>query len=227
MKGFVREIFTSLQGEGLKVGQRMTFVRLLGCNLRCAYCDTPESQKTEGPLFYNGRSFGNPVAADFVADRIEEERVAITGGEPLLQVDFLQELCERLSVLRKSLYLETNGSLPEDLQRVRDHFDTICLDFKIPSATGQKQMWHAHERSLHIASVKDVFVKVVIDSNFKPAELRKACSIIARADKKIPLVIQPVFGRQIGNLLELQRSALGFLNDVRVIPQIHKYLNVK
>lgn len=227
MKGFVREIFTSMQGEGLKVGQRMTFVRLLGCNLRCTYCDTPESQKTEGPLFYNGHSFGNPVVVDFVVDRIKEKHVAITGGEPLLQVDFLQDLCERLSVLHKSLYLETNGSLPEHLQRVRDYFDMICLDFKIPSATGQKQMWRVHERSLHIASAKDVFVKVVIDSNFKLAEIRKACSIIARVDKKIPLVIQPVFGRQIENLLELQRSALGFLNDVRVIPQIHKYLNVR
>jgi 7-carboxy-7-deazaguanine synthase len=226
VKGFIREIFTSLQGEGLEVGQRMAFVRLLGCNLLCAYCDSPEARKMEGPLFYKGKSFTNPVDVDFVIDKIEDDRVAITGGEPLLQVDFLQELCPRLVRMQKSLYLETNGSLPDNLQQVKEYFDTICLDFKVPSATGQKQLWHEHERSLNIAATADVFVKVVIDANFQPAELSTTCEIIVRVNRKIPLVIQPVFGRQINNLLELQQTALRVLDDVRVIPQIHKYLNI-
>ncbi|UCD20029.1 MAG: 7-carboxy-7-deazaguanine synthase QueE [candidate division WOR-3 bacterium] len=227
MKGFVGEIFTSVQGEGLVVGQRMHFIRLLGCNLRCAYCDTPAAQKMAGLLHYKGRTFANPVEADFVAETVQERRVAITGGEPLVQVDFVQKLGERLSDQQKTLFLETNGSLPDALLRVRDFFDMICLDFKIPSATRQKQMWHEHARSLDVASTKAVFVKVVIDTNYRPAEVRKACSIIARVDKNIPLVIQPVFGRKIDNLLELQRTAQSILDDVRVIPQIHKYLNVR
>ncbi|UCF70411.1 MAG: 7-carboxy-7-deazaguanine synthase QueE [candidate division WOR-3 bacterium] len=226
MKGFVGEIFTSVQGEGLAVGQRTQFIRLLGCNLRCAYCDTPAAQKMEGLLHYKGKAFANPVEADFVADTIQERRVAITGGEPLVQVDFVQELCKRLSDPQKTLFLETNGSLPDALLRVRDYLDMICLDFKIPSATQQKQMWHEHARSLHVASTKAVFVKVVIDANYRTAEVRKTCSIIARIDRKIPLVIQPVFGRKIDNLLELQRMAQRILDDVRVIPQIHKYLNL-
>ncbi len=227
MKGYIREIFTSLQGEGLKAGQRMVFVRLLGCNLLCAYCDSPEARKVEGPLFYKHRSFANPVDVDFVIDKIEDDRVAITGGEPLLQVDFLMELCPRLMRMQKSLYLETNGSLPDNLQKVKEYFSTICLDFKIPSATGQKQLWQEHERSLNIAAGADVFVKVVIDVDFQPGELSTTCEIIKRVDRKIPLVIQPVFGRHIDNLLELQRTALRVLDDVRVIPQIHKYLNIR
>jgi len=181
----------------------------------------------EGPLLYKGQSFTNPVEIDFVIDKIEDERVAITGGEPLMQVDFLQELCARLFQMRKSLYLETNGSLPDNLRQVKEYFDTICLDFKVPSATGQKPLWHEHERSLNIASTRDVFVKVVIDAGFQPAELSTTCEIIARVDRKIPLVIQPVFGRQINNLLELQQTALRVLDDVRVLPQIHKYLNIQ
>jgi 7-carboxy-7-deazaguanine synthase len=224
MKGFVREIFTSIQGEGLKIGQRTTFVRFLGCNLSCSYCDTKEAQNMEGPFLYEGQIFKNPVDVDFLLDKIEEKHVAITGGEPLLQIYFLREICDRLKNLKKLLYLDTNGSLPDNLQQVVDYFDTICLDFKIPSATGRPKLWEEHEKSLSIAIQKDVFVKIVINENFLPGELDTTCAIIARINKSVPLVIQPVFGSTIPDILDLQRKALGLLDDVRVIPQIHKYL---
>lgn len=227
MKGFVREAFTSIQGEGLHVGRRTSFVRFYGCNLTCKYCDTKESQKKKGPFLYGGEEHNNPVEVDYLIDKIRERHVAITGGEPLLQIDFLRELCARLRSLNKSLYLETNGSLPGELETVAELFDTICLDFKIPSATGLPEMWKEHERSLEIVRERDVFVKIVINKNVTPVELRTACEIISRVDRDIPLVIQPVFGETIPNILELQMKALGFLTDVRVIPQIHKYLNLQ
>jgi 7-carboxy-7-deazaguanine synthase len=224
MKGFVREAFTSIQGEGLRVGQRMSFVRFSGCNLSCNYCDTKEAQKMEGPFLHEGHIFNNPIEADFLIDKISERYVAITGGEPLLQIYFLRELCERVKSLDKCLYLDTNASLPDNLQDVFDFFDTICLDFKIPSATGRPKLWKEHERSLMAVKEKDVFVKIVINENFLPAELDATCQIISAINKDIPLVIQPVFGQRVPNILDLQEKALGFLSDVRVIPQIHKYL---
>ena len=224
MKGFVREIFTSIQGEGLKVGQRMDFVRFLGCNLSCSYCDTKEAQKMEGPFLYEGQMFKNPVEADFLVDKLKERNITVTGGEPLLQIFFLRELCERLNTADKSLYLDTNGSLPDNLDQVVDYFDTICLDFKIPSATGRPKLWDEHEKSLVIATKKNVFVKIVINENFLAAELDATCGIISRVDKDIPLVIQPVFGSRIVGILDLQKRALDMLTDVRVIPQINKYL---
>ncbi|MCK4941760.1 7-carboxy-7-deazaguanine synthase QueE [candidate division WOR-3 bacterium] len=227
MKGFVREVFTSIQGEGLKVGQRMTFVRFLGCNVSCDYCDTTEAQAMEGPFLYEGKIFKNPIEVDFLLDKIEEQTVAITGGEPLLQVHFLGELCDRLRESRKSLYLDTNSSLPDNLQQVVDYFDTICLDFKVPSATGHPQLWQEHEQSLVIAAGRDVFVKIVINENFLPRELDTTCAIIARVDKSIPLVIQPVFGKDNPDLLGLQKKALDVLTDVRIIPQVHKYLHLR
>ncbi len=227
MKGFVREIFTSIQGEGLRIGQRMAFVRLSGCNLSCNYCDTEEAQKMEGPFFYKGQIFNNPVAADFLVDKVDEQCVTFTGGEPLLQVYFVRELCEQLKALNKSLYLDTNASLPDNLKDVVHCFDTICLDFKIPSATGRPQLWSEHEQSLIISQHKDVFVKIVINDNFLPAELDATCQIIARVNRDIPLVIQPVFGQEIPDILDLQKKALNYITDVRVIPQIHKYLRLK
>lgn len=227
IRGFVREIFTSIQGEGVHVGQRMTFVRFLGCNISCDYCDTKEAQHMEGPFLFEGQTYQNPVLIDALLDKILEKRVAITGGEPLLQVHFLHELCDRLVASGKSLYLDTNGSLPDNLTEVVDYFDTICLDFKIPSATGRPEFWDEHEQSLVIAKSKDVFVKIVVNENFLPAELDATCKIIARVDKSITLVIQPEFGREIPDLLELQGKALSKIDDVRIIPQVHKYLNLR
>ena len=227
MKGYIREVFTSIQGEGIKVGQRMTFVRFSGCNLKCKYCDTTEAQVMEGPLYYRAQKFENPVAVDFFLDKLDESTIAITGGEPLLQVEFLQELLDRLKASGGSLYLDTNGSLPEHLDRVVNYFETVCLDFKIPSATGFEALWPQHEKSLAIAAGKEVFVKAVVDGNLVPEELDTVCSIVARIDKSIPLVIQPVFGKDMPDLLSLQRRAMNVLDDVRVIPQIHKYLNIR
>jgi len=227
MKGHVREIFTSIQGEGIRIGQRMSFVRFSGCNLSCHYCDTKETQKMEGPLLYEGQMFNNPVPADFLVDKISEKCVTVTGGEPLLQVYFLHELCELLCQRDKSLYLDTNASLPDNLKDVVQFFDTICLDFKIPSATGRPKLWTEHEQALTIAQDRDVFVKIVINENFLPAELDATCEIIARVNRDVPLVIQPVFGHEIPGILDLQKKALSVINDVRVIPQIHKYLHLK
>lgn len=226
MNGFVREIFSSLQGEGIRVGQRMTFVRFLGCNLACAYCDTPEARHANGEFTYKDQTFSNPVTVDFLLDKIGDRTVAITGGEPLLQVDFLKSLCLRLKESSKTLYLETNGSLPLNLREVAYLFDTISLDFKIPSATGQRALWSEHEQCLAEASAHDVFVKVVITQGIQEEELRVACDIIARVSKSIPLIIQPVHGEQVKGVLSLQKMALEILDDVRVIPQVHKYLGI-
>jgi len=227
MVGFIKEVFTSIQGEGVRVGQRQIFIRFLGCNLSCNYCDVPDCQKTEGSFIFENKIYNNPVKLDFLVDKITEKEVAITGGEPLLQKDFLEVLCIRLKDRGKKLYLDTNGTLPKELNRIVRYLDYIALDFKIPTATGRPQHWKEHEKCLKIASKKDVFVKMVINENLLPRELDSVYSIIEKVDKKIPLVIQPIFGQTIPNILEIQRQALKRLKDVRIIPQVHKYLYLK
>jgi organic radical activating enzyme len=227
MTGHIKEIFTSIQGEGIKVGQRQAFVRFLGCNLSCSYCDTPGSQKMAGPLLYEGKEYQNPVNVEFILERIDAGTVSISGGEPLLQSDFAQELCRALKEADKKVYLDTNGTLPDGLSQVIDLVDVVALDFKIPTATGRPAFWAQHEWMLDIAVKKEVFVKIVINDQFLPQELVKVCQIIQRVNKKIPLVIQPVFGKVLPNLLDIQKRALDYLTDVRIIPQVHKYLKLK
>ena len=72
----VCEIFTSIEGEGIRAGKVCTFVRFVGCNLRCAWCDTTYS--------YDG---GKEMSPAEILESIPEDcmLVTLTGGEPLLQ----------------------------------------------------------------------------------------------------------------------------------------------
>lgn len=208
------------------MGQRMTFVRFLGCNLSCNYCDVPECQKREGPFVYNQKTFNNPIEVDFIIDKITEDIVAMTGGEPLLQPLFLLQLCEDLKKAGKTIYLETNGTLPGAFEMVLPYVDIVALDFKIPTATGRPGMWKKHEEVLKLAGKKEVFVKMVINENIIPREIDNVVSIIEKINKNIPLIIQPVYGSKIVNILDIQKKMLKRLADVRIIPQVHKYLNL-
>ena len=99
----IAEIFYSLQGESTFAGLPFAFVRLAGCNLRCAYCDTPAA-----------REKGTPLPLEEILRRVERigaRHVEITGGEPLLQED-TPRLCRQLLERGHTVLVETNGSLP-------------------------------------------------------------------------------------------------------------------
>src|SRR6058998_1027950 len=99
--GNVSALFVSFQGEGLHAGRRQLFVRLGGCPLRCRYCDTPESLvpvaacRILGPDGLHHQP--NPMTPEhleaivswLVAAAPPLHALAVTGGEPLLQADFL------------------------------------------------------------------------------------------------------------------------------------------
>lgn len=211
----------------MKIGERMSFIRFLGCNLSCNYCDTPETQKKDGVFVHLGKIHKNPISLATVLQLIDSKTVSLTGGEPLLQIGFLTELCATLRDKQRRIYLETNGTMPSALLKVIDYIDIISLDFKIPTATGRPQHWKEHAESLVIAATKEVFVKMVINENVLPHELEKACEIISAVDSNIPLIIQPVFGASIPNILDIQQHLMGALAEVRVIPQVHKYLTIR
>jgi len=226
-EGYLREVFTSIQGEGMHCGKRMTFIRFLGCNLSCNYCDTPETQSMEGAFVDQGKVMQNPTSIDTIISRLDANIVTLTGGEPLLQVDFVRSLCTRLKPMARIIYLDTNATLPDALEQIIEHVDIVSLDFKVPTATGRPQLWIEHKACLEIASKKDVYVKLVVNENLLPRELDTACRIIQEVDRSIPLVIQPVYESEYTGLLDIQRKALLQIDDVRIIPQVHKYLHLQ
>src|SRR5436309_2500519 len=90
----ILEIFASRQGEGICVGDPQVFVRFGGCNLACDYCDTPESIPLKtGPSW----SLEQVLARmDCLRRGGHRDVVSLTGGEPLIQINFLEQLVPEL-----------------------------------------------------------------------------------------------------------------------------------
>ncbi len=151
--------------------------------------------------------------------------ISLTGGEPLLQADFLKELIPDLKGLGFRIYLETNGTLPAALRGIIKNVDFVAMDIKFPSATGRRDLWEKHRRFLRAAGNR-VFVKVVVTGRTTAREIEKAALLVAGVDRKIPLVIQPASGQRHKDLFEFQRIAGHSLEDVRIIPQFHKILGI-
>lgn len=100
----IAEIYASLQGEGLLAGTPSTFVRASGCNLRCAWCDTPfTSWKPEG----REMAVVEIVAA---VEALAPRHVVVTGGEPMLFGEVVP-LCSELRGRGFHITIETAGSV--------------------------------------------------------------------------------------------------------------------
>jgi len=132
----VNEIFTSLSGEpdgfGLQ-GSLATFVRLQGCNLDCKWCDTQEA-----------RTFDDweDLTVDKVAKRCTCNHTIITGGEPLLQLEEVMQLVEKLVKKKRLVTIETNGAIPiaVNCARARYNFLRFVVDYKLVSSGMTKYM---------------------------------------------------------------------------------------
>ena len=214
----IREIFTSIQGEGPYIGQKHIFVRFCKCNLNCDFCDTD----------FNPKKAKNYTTDELFQelDLISCDTISFTGGEPLMDVEFLKEFLKNYKVdLNKKIYLETNGIMFEQLAQIIDYVDVISMDIKLESATGQKTRFIHNEKFLEIATKKETFIKVVFDNNIIQEEI-DFCSNIAKKYGLL-LVLQPKM--PMSEDLELEKIYDKFYEqykNVRLIPQVHKFLNL-
>lgn len=146
----VKEIFYTLQGEGLRAGRPAVFCRFAGCNLwtgreedrasaTCRFCDTDfvGTDGTLGGKFARAAALADRIMAQWPAGQ-EHRYVVLTGGEPLLQVD--AALIDALHAHRFEIAVETNGTVaaPPGL-------DWICVSPKAGAGWVQRQ---GHELKL-------------------------------------------------------------------------------
>lgn len=217
------EIFTSVQGEGLLVGVPQIFLRFDQCNLKCDYCDT----KIKSTI---------TLSCSQLIQLLKPQKfkwLSLTGGEPLLHADFLQECLPYLKKYFK-IYLETNGTLPKELCKIIKWIDFISMDFKLPSATGLKDFTKEHTNFLQTIKEKKCLVKVIITASTTENDIENCINVIKQINHKIPLILQPVsLNKKIKKTPSLKKllffylKASKVLKDVRIIPQVHSLMKWK
>ncbi|MDD3719085.1 MAG: 7-carboxy-7-deazaguanine synthase QueE [Actinomycetota bacterium] len=241
---FIHEIFPSFQGEGILVGVPQVFVRLSGCNLRCSYCDTPESrERVEGCAVYGWEgereTLANPLGAAEVAGLVSSlwdagmHSLSLTGGEPLLQAAGLEALLPAFKREGVPVYLETNGTLVDALDGVLPWLDHVAMDIKLPSSQGGEDLTERQRDFLARMPPGRVFLKMVIGVETGDGEAEVACRALGEPAIAETLVLQPATPREgsqaisSGRAHELYSIARRFFADVRVIPQAHRAWGVR
>jgi len=202
----VHEIYASVQGESTFAGLPCTFVRTTGCNLRCAWCDTPQA-------FYGGtRMKRGDVLAKALA--MGTRLVELTGGEPLLQpgvLPLMRELCDA----GRTVLVETSGEADVSGVDARVH---KIMDLKAPaSGESARNRWS----NLSHLTARDE-IKFVLADRGDYEWMRAVIRDRALASRTENLLASTVFGRLatkdlVGWVLE---DAL----PVRVQLQMHKYV---
>ena len=201
----ITEIFHSLQGESTRAGLPTVFVRLTGCPLRCAWCDTEYA-------FSGGETM---TLGDVMIEVAKHgaRHVCVTGGEPLAQkacLPLLAALCDA----GYSVSLETSGAL--DIAQVDPRVSRI-MDLKAP-ASGEAD--RNHWENLGQLNAGDE-LKIVLADEADYAWAKSVCAT-RRLDAICPVLLSPVAGR-----LEAKRLAEWVLRDklpVRVQLQLHKLI---
>ena len=201
----ITEIFFSLQGETSRVGLPTTFIRLTGCPLRCAWCDTAYA--------FGGGEWKTIDAILDATRRFPTRYVTVTGGEPLAQrgcLGLLTALCNA----GFDVSLETSGAL--DVSRVDGRVSRI-VDLKAPaSGESARNLWS----NLALLRARDEIKIVVADradyewarQTFRERGLDQIC----------PVLLAPVAGS-----IEPRTLAEWILEDglpVRMQLQLHKLL---
>ena len=186
----VKEMFLTLQGEGVHAGRRAVFIRFAGCNLwsgreedraraQCRFCDT-DFVGTDGDG--GGRFADAETLARAAADLWGAQSggfVVLTGGEPMLQVD--DALVDALHASDFTIAIETNGTLA-----VHGGIDWVCVSPKAGADVVQrsgnelKLVWPQPDVSLDRLESWDFehWLLQPMDSPTREANLRAAIELV-------------------------------------------------
>jgi 7-carboxy-7-deazaguanine synthase len=192
----VTEVFSAIQGEAALVGRRQVFLRLTGCNIRCAYCDQPEAlerlpgpcriEHTPGRRDWEHRE--SPLILDDVIESVDRlwralphHSVSLTGGEPLMQSRALAQLLPELVSRGHRVMAETNGMLTGGLARTLPWLTYVSMDVKLHSVDGQRVDLATHRRFLNAAcdSGTTTWVKIVVGNSVDLGEFDSAIAMVA------------------------------------------------
>lgn len=225
----VAEIFYSIDGEGVRTGLPVIFIRLFGCNLNCSYCDTRYACEAETPDT-NGIVGYDVMDLDKIIFNVQKfapcKAITLTGGEPLIHTK-VGQLIKALRFLGYDINIETNGAV--DLSDFIDSqmifkapCDTvggyfITMDWKsISSGESQKML----ESNLALLRHEDV-LKFVVGNTEDLDQMKEV--IKSHPDLHAQVYVSPIFEQIepadiVAYVLENQ------LVNVKVQVQLHKII---
>lgn len=200
----ITEIFSSVQGEGLRQGEPTLFIRLTGCNLQCDFCDTQYAW--EG---------GEDMSVGGILEKMEEVRqdfpsqwVCLTGGEP-----FLQDVGNLVQEIKKrgfKVQVETNGTIFQDLS-----VDWYSVSPKPPDYFFQPEYKNRAQE-----------VKLVVSKELNADVVQRMRS---EFPEKIPILLQPESNQKWSmekGINILRKGSHQGLKNIRVTLQLHKVYGI-
>ena len=266
-QGYLQEIFSSFQGEGAAIigscyGLRQIFLRFAGCPLAlgvhgtkgCIWCDSPKAKLTKpnnclvesqaGKQSF--KEIDNPLTPKDVIKAVKRlttkdlHSISLTGGEPLYQQQFLEEIIKLLKKDKYQIFLET--AYTDDLNFLEDissDIDYACVDIKDRSAHASDNWDDLIQQEIQMSKVlknagTKIFAKTVVTKSSKKQDIE----IIAELcnDIQIPLAIQLVSPTKGSNVeqpswIQIQEFTEAVAKHlppekVSISIQMHKCINI-
>ena len=184
------------------MGVPTCFIRTVGCNLSCEWCDTKYS--------YEG---GEEMSIDMIVSLVgDAKNICITGGEPLLNPE-MPELLKILIEKNTYIVVETNGSIDISVIPVSERI-IVSMDIKCPSSGMMDKMMFAN---IPLLEEKDQLKFIIGDMG----DLEYASRIMDLYPTKANIIFTPVGGM---NLKPLAEGVLRRNINARVLPQLHKII---
>jgi organic radical activating enzyme len=221
------EIFASIQGEGPSAGEACAFVRLSRCNLACVWCDTAYTWRFEGDdrphrdgIAFDRQANQLTLSEAEAAERIaalDQSRLVVTGGEPLLQAPALARLLALLPDLR--VEIETNGTVapPSGLDALVAQYN---VSPKLAHSGNPAELALLPERLRHWAAEPRAFFKFVIADPGDVAEVLALAETNAIPHERIYLMAE---GTNAATLAQRERwlAQICLVNNLTLSKRLH------
>lgn len=210
----VAEKFISINGEGTRAGELAVFVRFVGCNLRCTYCDTMWANEPGCPY--------EEMTPAQICDYVRStgiSNVTLTGGEPLLQKQMEELIGQLIRECGVRVEIETNGAVDlHPFAQIPEGRPSFTMDYKLPSSGCEDRMI---TENFSVLQAQDT-VKFVSGSR---EDLERAAEIIEEYGllDRCYVYFSPVFGKiEPAEIVDFMLE--NKLNKARIQIQMHKVI---
>jgi 7-carboxy-7-deazaguanine synthase len=221
------EVYLSIQGEGKYVGTPSLFIRTVGCNQACSFCDTQNNRARHALTI--------PVVLKMIADNPNVD-IVITGGEPMLQAEAISVIINATMVFwnqigaePRTITIETNGTIsPFRLDVSADVFQNIF--WSVSPKLRSSAMDYTNVKFKDFLRCENKQFKFPINP-FNADDLADFKTIMCFIPDDVLVVVQPVHEPNV-DIPEYMATTQELVNfilgsgyfQVRVIPQTHKLI---